>query len=186
MEIIYKSIKDVKPYGKNPRKNLRAVDAVANSIKEFGFKVPIIIGGDGEIVAGHTRVMAAEKLGLEEVPCIVADDLSPEQIKAFRLADNKAAELAEWDFSLLENELHDIEINTDFSMGLFGFDEHGEKYDFSEFDSENESLKGKEEVLISISVPADFQEEVNDFLRNGEADTAIGRGKGVMRLCGLL
>ena len=83
---------DIKPYEKNPRKNDSAVDAVANSIKEFGFKVPVVIDADNVIVCGHTRFKAAQKLGLESVPCIIADDLSPEQIKAFRLADNKVAD----------------------------------------------------------------------------------------------
>ena len=77
------------PYERNPRKNEAAIDAVAASIKNFGFKVPIVIDKDGVIVAGHTRLTAAKKLGLEEVPCIIADDLSEEQIKAFRLADSE-------------------------------------------------------------------------------------------------
>ena len=90
---------------------------MAASIKEFGFKVPIVIDANGEIVAGHTRLKAAKKLGLAEVPCIIADDLTPEQIKAFRLADNKTAELAEWDFDLLHLELDDIDLD----MSDFGF-----------------------------------------------------------------
>lgn len=96
MEIIYLKMGDIHPYEKNPRNNAPAVDAVAASIKEFGFKVPIIIDKDNVIVAGHTRYKAATKLGFEEVPCIKADDLPEEQIKAFRLADNKVSELAEW------------------------------------------------------------------------------------------
>jgi ParB/RepB/Spo0J family partition protein len=80
---------ELKPYEKNPRRNDASVEYVANSIKEFGFKVPIVIDRDGVIVAGHTRYKAAKKLGMEKVPCIVADDLSEAQIKAFRLADNK-------------------------------------------------------------------------------------------------
>ena len=102
MQVINYKIEDLKPYKRNPRKNDGAVDAVAASIKEFGFKVPIVIDADGEIIAGHTRFKAAKKLGLKEVPCIIADDLTPDQIKAFRLADNKTAELADWDFELLQ------------------------------------------------------------------------------------
>lgn len=117
MEIIYKAIGDLKPYKRNPRKNDNAVDAVAASIKEFGFKVPIVIDGDCEIVAGHTRMKAAQKLGLTEIPCIIADDLTPDQIKAFRLADNKTAELAEWDIDLLNLELDDIDLD----LSDFGF-----------------------------------------------------------------
>lgn len=112
-------ITELKPYPNNPRKNDHAVDAVAASIREFGFKVPLVIDKDGVIVAGHTRYKAAQKLGLKELPCIVADDLTDDQIKAFRLADNKTAELAEWDFELLDLELDDIELD----MGEFGFEE---------------------------------------------------------------
>ena len=119
MEIGYKKVSDLKPYKNNPRKNDGAVDAVAASIKEFGFKVPIVIDGNNEIVAGHTRLKAAKKLKLTEVPCIVADDLTPDQIKAFRLVDNKTAELAEWDFDALKAELDNI----DMDMLDFGFEE---------------------------------------------------------------
>jgi ParB family chromosome partitioning protein len=112
-------LNDMKPYDKNPRKNDGAVDVVANSIKEFGFKVPIIVDRNNIIVAGHTRYKAAKKLGLKEVPVIIADDLTDEQIKAFRLADNKVSEIAEWDFDLLGEELKDIE----FDMTNFGFTE---------------------------------------------------------------
>ena len=111
-------IKDLIPYENNPRNNKEAVEYVANSIKEFGFKVPIVIDKDMVIVAGHTRLLAAEKLGLESVPCIVADDLTPDQVKAFRLADNKTGEFASWDFEKLEFELDEL---SDFDMEQFGF-----------------------------------------------------------------
>lgn len=119
MEIINIKITDIKPYDKNPRKNDNAVDMVANSIKEFGFKVPIIVDRNNTIVAGHTRYKAAKKLGLKEVPVIIADDLTDEQIKAFRLADNKVGEIAGWDFDLLGEELKDIGLD----MTSFGFTE---------------------------------------------------------------
>ena len=119
MKIIEKSVEELTPYENNPRKNDGAVDAVAASIREFGFKVPIIIDKDNVIVAGHTRLKAARKLGLETVPCIIADDLSPKQIQAFRLADNKTAELADWDFDMLSVELSDLD---DIDMSEFGFD----------------------------------------------------------------
>ena len=118
MNIIEKYVGELTPYANNPRKNEKAVDAVAASIKEFGFKNPIIIDREGVIVAGHTRLMAAKKLGLEKVPCIMADDLTEEQIKAFRLADNKTAELAEWDFEKLELEMMQIET---IPLERFGF-----------------------------------------------------------------
>jgi site-specific DNA-methyltransferase (adenine-specific) len=111
-------ITEIKPYKNNPRINDGAVDAVAASIKEFGFRVPIIVDADNVIVAGHTRLKAAQKLGLSEVPVIVADDLTPEQVRAFRLADNKVGEIAEWDFEKLEEELKSLNID----MSQFGFD----------------------------------------------------------------
>ena len=118
MDILNLGLEEIKPYEKNPRNNDNAVDAVAASIREFGFKVPIIIDKDNIIVAGHTRYKAAKKLGLKTVPCIKADDLTDEQVKAFRLADNKVAEQAEWDFELLNEELETITID----MEQFGFD----------------------------------------------------------------
>lgn len=119
IKITQKPIADLIPYSRNPRRNDEAVPMVMNSIKEFGFKVPIVVDRNNIIVCGHTRFKAALKLGLETVPCIVADDLSDEQIKAFRLADNKVSEKAEWDFEILSDELDDI-INID--MDSFGFE----------------------------------------------------------------
>ena len=119
MQIIEKNIKELIPYEKNPRKNDQSVDKVANSIKEFGFKVPIVVDKNNIIVCGHTRYKAAKKLKLAVVPCVVADDLTDEQIKAYRLADNKVAELAEWDIDLLGEELDGI---FDIDMSDFGFD----------------------------------------------------------------
>lgn len=120
MDITILKISDLIPYEKNPRKNDEAVKYVAESIKQFGFKVPIVIDKNKVIVAGHTRLKAAKKLGISEVPCIVADDLTDDQIKAFRLADNKVAEKAEWDFELLTDELDDL---FDFDMSVFGFED---------------------------------------------------------------
>ena len=118
MDVVDIKVKDLKPYKNNPRKNDNAIDDVANSIKEFGFKIPIVIDKNNEIVAGHTRYKAAKKLGLKEVPCIIADDLTEEQIRAFRLADNKVSEKAEWDFNLLDGELAEI---NGIDMEGFGF-----------------------------------------------------------------
>ncbi len=119
MQIIDKKIGEIKPYEKNPRKNDNAVDAVASSISQFGFKNPIVIDGNNVIICGHTRYKAAQKLGLDVVPCVVASDLTDEQIKAYRLADNKVSELAEWDIDLLGEELDGI---FDIDMSDFGFD----------------------------------------------------------------
>lgn len=118
MNIIEFKISEVKPYEKNPRKNDQSVDKVARSIEEFGFKVPLVIDKNNVIVCGHTRYKAAKKLGLDVVPCVVADDLTDEQIKAYRLADNKVGEDSLWDMDLLDAELSDIfELN----MADFGF-----------------------------------------------------------------
>lgn len=118
MQFNYIAVNELVDYENNPRNNDAAVEAVANSINEFGFKVPIVIDTNNVIVAGHTRKKAAIQLGLKEVPCIIADDLTDDQIKAFRLADNKTAELAEWDFEKLEAELKELELD----MNLFGFE----------------------------------------------------------------
>ena len=104
-------ISAVKPYEKNPRKNDKAVDGVAESIKQFGFKQPIVIDKNGVIVAGHTRYKAALKLGLDTVPCVRADDLTQKQIKAYRILDNKLNELASWDFEMLGEELETFEFD---------------------------------------------------------------------------
>lgn len=119
LEIIYKRTTDLIPYEKNPRNNDNAVQYVKESIEQFGFKVPIVIDCDGVIVAGHTRWKAALELNIEELPCVIAADLTEAQIKAFRLADNKTAEVASWDFEALDLELADIDID----MSIFGFNE---------------------------------------------------------------
>lgn len=119
MKIIYKNIEDIIPYENNPRHNENAVDYVANSIKEFGFKVPIIIDKENVVVTGHTRLKASEKLGIKKVPVIMASDLTEEQIKAFRIADNKVAQFSSWDMEKLELELEDINID----MCEFGFED---------------------------------------------------------------
>lgn len=119
ISIVYKRVSELIPYAKNPRKNDAAVKFVAESIKNFGFKNPVILDKNDIIVAGHTRLKAAQSLGITEVPCVYADDLTDEQIKAFRLADNKTSEFAEWDSALLADELDGI---LDIDMDIFGFD----------------------------------------------------------------
>ena len=111
---------DLHPYANNPRINDDAVRPVAKSIKEFGFKVPIVAKPDGEIINGHTRYKAAQFLGMQTVPVIIADDLTDEQVKAFRLADNKTSELADWDEeALAEDDIADDEMMAE-SMAKFG------------------------------------------------------------------
>ena len=114
-------ISEIIPYSKNPRKNEGAVDVVAKSIKEFGFKNPIILDKNNEIIAGHTRLKAAKKLALQEVPVIWADDLTSEQVKAFRIMDNKSSEFAEWDMELLKTEFQDLD-SLEYDLDLTGFD----------------------------------------------------------------
>ena len=121
MQVIEKELSWLIPYANNPRNNESAVEPVANSIKEFGFKVPIVVTSDGELINGHTRFQASKLLGLEKVPVIIADDLTDEQIKAFRLADNKTGEIADWNESLLIKELKELD-DLDYDMGQFGFE----------------------------------------------------------------
>lgn len=150
MEVKEIAIEEIKAYGNNPRKNDQAVDAVANSIKEFGWKQPLVIDPKTmEIVVGHTRWKAAKKLGMKTVPCIMADDLTEEQIKAYRLADNKTNELAEWDFDLLGEELDGI---LDLDMTDFGFD-------FSEQEAEKE---------VTEDIPPEVDEENEPTCKLGD------------------
>lgn len=183
MEIFEKKLSELKPYENNPRINNEAVEYVMNSISEFGFKVPIVIDAEGTIVAGHTRWKAAKKLKMKTVPCVVADDLTPEQIKAFRLADNKTAEYAQWDLDKLAEELAGIEMN----MEDFGFlaEEMAENNDITEDDTYNNSfdiphyeITGEcpplkalvdedkcNELIAKIDAAEDVPEDVKDFLR---------------------
>jgi site-specific DNA-methyltransferase (adenine-specific) len=138
-KIVMLPVDEVRPYEKNPRKNANAVKYVKESIRQFGFKVPIVIDSNRVIVCGHTRLLAAKSLGMTEVPCIMADDLTDDQIKAFRLADNKVGEFAEWDLDLLGDELDAIADASDIDMGDFGFDLSGD-------DEETEAEVTEDEV----------------------------------------
>ena len=121
-KIIEMELEKLIPYARNPRKNDHAVDRIASAIREFGFKVPVIAKSDGTVVDGHLRLKAAQKLGMEAVPVLLADDLSDAQIKAFRLSVNKMAEIAEWDDELLHLELDELR-ELDFDLDLTGFDQ---------------------------------------------------------------
>lgn len=119
--IVYKNITDLKPYKKNAKKHPKEqVEQIANSIKEFGFTQPVLIDKHNSVVAGHGRVLGAKKAGLKQVPTICLDDLTPEQIKAYRLADNKLNE-SEWQYDLLDEEIQEL-LEQDIDMSLFGFD----------------------------------------------------------------
>ena len=164
MQIIDKKIGEIKPYEKNPRKNDNAVDAVASSISQFGFKNPIVIDGNNVIICGHTRYKAAQKLGLEKVPCVVADDLTEEQIKAYRLADNKVAELAEWDIDLLGDELDEI---FDIDMSDFGFDLSEEENTQTERDDLSDKVGETYEVIVECVNEIEQEQIYNKLIGDG-------------------
>jgi len=138
MQICNMKITDIIPYDKNPRLNDGAVEAVANSIKEFGWRAPIVVDKDMVIICGHTRLKAAIQLGLEEVPVHIADNLTPEQVQAYRIADNRTGEIAEWDYSLLPVELKELQ-DSDFDLSLLGFDA----------DELDKLLNGEEENVVA-------------------------------------
>ncbi len=154
MKIEQIEIEKIKPYENNPRNNDGAVDATALSISRYGFRVPIVIDANNVIICGHTRYKAAQKLGLRVIPCERADDLTPEQVREYRLADNKTAEIAEWDFSKLEEELSGI----DYDMSAFGFDEIGE--------IEEDEIEITEDELPEI--PEDPQTEPGQMFSLGQ------------------
>jgi ParB-like chromosome segregation protein Spo0J len=147
MEVKYLPISDIKPYEKNPRKNKAAIDKVASSIKEFGFQQPIVVDSDNIIIVGHTRLLAAKKLKLKKVPVQLAKDLSEAQVKAYRIADNKLNEFAEWDDELLFQELEELK-EMDFDIDLTGFDVVDEASDAEGGDT-NEDGEKKEQLEIS-------------------------------------
>ena len=164
MQVVEKKIAEIKPYEKNPRKNDNAVDAVASSISQFGFKVPVVIDKDNVIVCGHTRYKAAKKLGLEKVPCVVADDLTDEQIKAYRLADNKVSELAEWDIDLLGEELDGI---FDIDMTDFGFDLSEDEDAQTERDDLSDKVGETYEVIVECVNEIEQEQIYNKLIGDG-------------------
>lgn len=156
LKVAEKPLSDLKPYENNPRNiGENAVAAVAESIRQFGFRVPIVVDAHGVIVCGHTRYQAAQSLGLASVPCVVADDLTPEQVKAFRLADNRTSELSAWDFSALETELDAL--SDAFDMGAFGFDLDAAFSDTPDFDGAESGADGYPE---SQAVEDEYNEEL--------------------------
>ena len=146
MDIVQLPLGDIHPYARNPRKNDEAVKGVAASIREFGFLVPLVIDRSHEIVAGHTRYKAAQSLGIKEVPCVIADELTEDQIKAFRLADNKVGEMAQWDMDLLPVELQEIML----PMTDFGFQAISDE-DFSDnFTLDTGEKKPYQQISITV------------------------------------
>lgn len=165
MKIVDVKLKDLKPYQNNPRHNVKAIKPVKESILKFGFKVPIVIDKDNTIVCGHTRFYASKEIGLETVPCIVADDLNKKQIDAFRLVDNRTSEFAKWDFEKLAEELTDL---VDYDLEPFGFDElmAGLKFDTNPFETiEVEDADVFENYSIHIVIKTKEElEEVQNLL----------------------
>lgn len=166
MEIVEKTIGELKPYKNNPRLNEGAVDMVAESIKAFGFKVPVVIDKNCEIVAGHTRYEAAKKLKLKKIPCIVAEDLSDEQVRAFRIADNKTSDFSIWDNKLLLEELS--ELGEDLFTGFITSDDFDDVLDESDKDAVYDNENGVEyEVVFRsdnnaiIDAMVDYWESLN-------------------------
>lgn len=162
MEIVYKKINELKPYENNPRFNDDAVEYVKNSIKEFGFKVPCVIDKNGVLITGHTRYEASKQLGLKEIPCLIADDLSEEQIKAFRLADNKVSDYSIWDNKKLLQELEDIgfDIFSGFSISDLFEDM------LNENDNEilEENQDGVEYTITFKSQDKELIKKINEFI----------------------
>ena len=146
MNIISLPLSDIHPYEKNPRKNDNAVDAVAASIRQFGFLVPLVIDREHIIVTGHTRYKAAQRLGMKTVPCVVADELTEDQIKAFRLADNKVGEMAQWDVDLLPLELADIAMD----MSAFGFEAVSDEDFGEEFTLDDGGKKPFQQISLTL------------------------------------
>lgn len=138
IKIVEKSLDDLIPYENNPRDNSRSVDKVMNSIKRFGFKVPIVVDKNNVIVAGHTRYQASKKLKLKKVPCIVADDLSEQEIKAYRLADNKVGEESLWMDDMLAKELEGLE---EFNMSEFGFKDVDDAFEEDDGEDNHYTMK---------------------------------------------
>ncbi|HEL1262751.1 TPA: ParB N-terminal domain-containing protein [Streptococcus equi subsp. zooepidemicus] len=164
MEFVDKKLSEITPYKNNPRNNDEAVGPVAESIKEFGFKVPIVVDKNGEIVNGHTRYKAAKKLGLETVPVIVADDLSEEQIKAFRLADNKVGEIAVWDLDLLNEELNDI---LELDMSVFGFELEIDDENQESLDADFEEIEDDSVLIVEAESEEELEKLYDEFVERG-------------------
>lgn len=179
MDVISMAISDIKPYPNNPRKNDDAVTATANSIKEFGWQQPIIVDKDNIIIAGHTRYKAAKQLNMDKVPVVVAKNLSKEQVKAYRLADNKTGEIAVWDYEFLDDELANI---IDFDMEDFGFEQIKNDVNIDDifFDDEEQQKKDNalylkwenKKVVVSQNTLLFLNNKLNEY-KNAETNKEI-------------
>lgn len=169
-QIIYKKLNEIHPYKNNPRFNDGAVQYVKKSIQQFHFQNPIIISTEGEIICGHTRYKASLELGLKEVPCIVADDLTDEQVKAFRLADNKVSEKSQWNFELLDEELNNI---LDINMEDFGFNLD----DIADINIESNGALTDEKYTTKVDIPqyeiTGEEPEINELYNMSKSNELI-------------
>lgn len=199
LNVIMFNVEDVHPYLNNPRLNHKAVKVVADSIREFGFRNPIVVDKDGVIIVGHTRLEASKMLGYEQVPVIVADDLSPEQVQAFRIMDNKSSEFAEWDYTKLLAEVNDL-IAHDYDVELTGFsdvelsdildsaieeEKKKEEADKPEMEFTQELLEEHNYVVLYFDNTLDWQvakEVFNIHAVHGLASTPTYEKKGVGRV----
>lgn len=172
MEVQEWPIDRVTPYENNPRNNDDAVEATANSIKEFGWQQPIVVDKDGVVIAGHTRLKASHRLHLKQVPVVVADKLSEEHVNAYRLADNKVGELSDWDFGALGDELDAI---TDIDMGDFGFSDAELDGEFGDGDEDD---TGDDEEAVDDDFddepPAEPTSKLGDIYQLGRHRLMVG------------
>lgn len=158
MILIDKKLSEIKPYENNPRDNKKAIPLVKKSIEEFGFLVPIVIDAGGVIVAGHTRYAAAQEIGLETVPCVMADTLNEKQIRAFRIADNKCSDYSIWDNKKLLEELEDLEDE------FTGF-ETSDVFDDTLDESDNAVLQeDREGVTYSVKFESQDREQIEKII----------------------
>ena len=162
--VVWKDPNELTPYDKNARKNDETVPYLVNSIKRFGFRVPIVIDAKGVVVCGHTRLKAALNIGMTKVPCVVADDLTKAEIKAFRLADNKIQEMSDWDFEALDFELQELKIDFDGDMVDFGFGDS--EFEKDEEDDDKE-VKSCFEVIVECSNESEMEEVFNRLQEEG-------------------
>lgn len=167
MNIEFVLIDKIIPYARNQRKHSDdQVKKIASSIREFGFKNPVIVDKNMSIIAGHGRVLAAEKLGLDKVPVIVADDLNEAQVKAYRLADNRLQDLSEFDDELVKLELEELRLD-DFNLDLTGFDDKLFDDDISSFEDKSEEMDTEYNVIVEFENEEDQQRFYEEKLEEG-------------------
>lgn len=181
LNIKYMNIRDLKPYKKNAKKHSKEqVEQIANSIKEFGFTQPVIIDKNNEVVAGHGRILGAKKAGLKQVPTVCLEELTEEQIKAYRLVDNKLNE-SEWDYGLLDTELGILGKSIDMDMSMFGFDENIDLTNAFEYETKDKVEKNF--FVVSLAFPKEEKETIMKYLnKNKEKVQEIIRKKAGIQL----